>query len=47
MAVRAETLVDFNNGCDERLWLANRQIKQSWPILIADLQHVAEAPRDD
>ena len=38
-------LVDFDYRRAKRRRLADRQIEQSRPGLIADLQHVAEAPR--
>ena len=41
------TLVDFDDGRREHGRLANRQIKQPRPGLVADFQHIAKSARGD
>ena len=46
-AVGRDPLVDFHHRCEQRFRLADRQVEQPRPILIADLEDVAEAARGD
>ena len=47
LPVVRDALVDFDDGRGQRRRLANRQVEQPRPVLIADVQHVAEAARGD
>ena len=46
-AIRGNALLDLDHGSVQGFWLANVQVEESWPILVADACNVGKALRGE